>query len=101
MFRAESVVTEAEDVNAEKDHIKQVLRDNGYKKWMFKTPKQQQKKQDDKQTQKTKLRQVDIPYIRGLSEKLQATFKKYNIRVVHKPSNTIRSTLLKTKGQNW
>ena len=61
------------------------------------SPKQQQKKQDDKQTQKTKLRQVDIPYIRGLSEKLQATFKKYNIGVIHKPFNTIRSSLVKPK----
>ena len=38
MCGAESVATDTEDVNAEKDHIKQVLRDNGYKNWMLKTP---------------------------------------------------------------
>jgi hypothetical protein len=95
MHRAEVAVTDQEDVQKEKKHVREVLSDNGYQKWMYKVPIRKQKICET--PQKKRLRQVPIPYMRGLSEKLQGTFDKYNIGVIHKPFNTIRSALVKPK----
>ena len=37
--RAETVVSEPEDVREEVNHVKKVLTVNGYKKWSFQIPK--------------------------------------------------------------
>jgi hypothetical protein len=95
MHRAETIVTDPEDKQLEIKHVKEVLQDNGYKRWMFKTPKCK-KNANQHQAQKT-IKQVDIPYVQGLSENLQTIFKKRRIGIIHKPFNTIRSIIVKPK----
>ena len=48
------------------------------------------------------LKYVPVPYIPGTSERLRRIFKKFDIKIAHKPSNTIKSKIchLKDKRKN-
>ena len=41
LHRAETVVSELDDVREEANHVKKVLTVNGYKKWSFQIPKEE------------------------------------------------------------
>ena len=92
--RAENLITEEEDKNTEVDHIKKVLKANGYKTWMFNTTQPMRRKENT--TTETSRRQhaIGLPYISKLSEQVARIFKSYNIPVYHKPINTLRSLLV-------
>ena len=40
---------------------------------------------------------VVIPYVEGVSEKIQRVFKKYKINTVMRPTNTLKSILVHPK----
>ena len=90
--RAENLITEEEDKNTEVDHIKKVLKANGYKTWMFNTMQPVRRKENT--TTETSRRQhaIGLHYISKLSEQIARIFKSYNIPVYHKPINTLRVT---------
>ena len=46
LCRAETVVSEPEDVREEVNHIKKVLTVNGYKKWSLQIPKKKAREED-------------------------------------------------------
>ncbi len=66
--------------------------------------RQTQKRKQTKHQQRTT--SIDLPYIRGLSEKLTPIFQQHGIGTYHKPFNIVRSLLVhpkdKTKNdQKW
>ena len=77
--RAENLITEEEDKNTEVDHIKKVLKANGYKTWMFNITQPMRRKKNT--TTETSRRQhaIGLPYISKLSEQVARIFKSYNI----------------------
>ena len=95
--RTENLLTEEEDKNTEVNHIKKVLKANGYKTWMFNTTQPMRRKENT--TTETSKRQhaICVPYISTLSEQVARIFKSYNIPVYHKPINTLRSLLVHPK----
>ena len=95
--RADNLITKEEDKNTEVDHIKEVLKANGYKTWMFNTTQPMRRKENT--TTETSRRQhaIGLPYISKLSEQVEMIFKSYNIPVYHKPINTLRSLLVHPK----
>ena len=96
--RAENLITEEEeDKNTEVDHIKKVLKANGYKTWMFNTTQPVRRKKNT--TTETSRRQhaIGLPYISKLSEQVARIFKSYNIPVYPKPINTLRLLLVHPK----
>ena len=99
--RVETHVSDLEDREAEKQHVLNVLRANGYKDWALHIPNQQdaaaRSKQKSTDQPSTRPPSVGIPYIQGLSEELQRIFKKHGVNVYHKPINTLRSLLVKPK----
>ena len=68
--RAENLLTEEEDKNIEVDHIKKVLKANGYKTWMFNITQPRRKKENT--TTETNRRQhaIGLPY-RAISKDFQ------------------------------
>ena len=66
--RAENLITEEEDKNIEVDHIKKMLKANGYKTWMFNTTQPIRRKENT--TTETSRRQyaIGLPSISKLSE---------------------------------
>ena len=97
LHRAETLVTEEEDKQREIEHVKSALRTNGYPEWIFRIPrKKSSPKAKDRSTTAKKPR-AGMPYIRGTSEVLQRTFRKYGANIYHKPYNTIRQQVTRVK----
>ena len=90
-----TIVTETKDQEKEKVHINNVLRDNGYKDWMFKTVKKRKPEQNNTETIKT--RSFKLPYIRGVSEQLARIYKQHGVNTFFKPINTLREILVHPK----
>jgi hypothetical protein len=98
IHRMDKIVSEEEDKKREYDHIKTALMANGYTQWSLKLPKKKQKS-DTNTGERTNKKNypVGLPYITGLSENLQRLFSNHGVNTYHKPSNTIRSLLVKPK----
>ena len=95
LCRAETVMSEPEDVTEEVNHIKKVLTVNGYKKWSFQIPKKKTREEDNPMEGPTAIKNpVCIPYVSGLSEHMHSVFKSHCVPSYHKPCNTLRSLLV-------
>ena len=68
-----------EDKSKEVDHIKKLLKTNGYKTWMVNITQQMRRKENT--TTETSRRQyaIGLPYISKLSEQLANIYKSYDI----------------------
>ena len=98
MDRVDKLVTTDVDKEQEKQHVQKALQANGYKSWMFKSPKPRKKKDSSANNNPTNRRiNVPLPYIRGISEKLNRIFRDHGVNAYHKPINTIRSFLVHPK----
>ena len=100
--RAETHVSDPQDQDQERSHVKKVLAANGYKTWVFKIPNQKNKEERQKQKelnnpQTSRPPLVGLPYIQGLSEELQRIFKTHGVNSFLKPTNTLRQILVKPK----
>ena len=110
LHRANEIISNEEEKQKEIKNIQQVLKANAYKPWMMKIPEKKPKTTTstnatdnpnnnhiNNNAPTRRPRSVQIPYVKGISEKLQATFKKYNIATIHKPYNKIRDFLVHPK----
>ncbi|XP_072028416.1 uncharacterized protein [Amphiura filiformis] len=104
--RMHTIVTEGKDKEEEEEEsrIKKAVYSCGYPKWAFDKAKQQveakadldktkRERKNTKQDTETK-GMVVIPYVEGLSEKLQRIFRKHKISVAMKPHNTLKRLLV-------
>ena len=78
------------DLRDRKDqtHIKEALKTCGYPNWAF--IKNNKRNRSEKEENTIKRKNIVIPYIAGVSEKLRRIFNKHHIPVHFKPSNTLR-----------
>jgi len=103
MDRMENVVTEEEDKREEEVKIRKALMECGYPKWSLDRVKQQMKDRQPRTKQKKKDNDIPsrgmvvIPYVEGIAEKVQRTFKKYNISTAMRPTNTLKNLLVHPK----
>ena len=74
--------------------------DTNYK-WSFQIPKRKNREEDNRTTGSTALKHpVCIPYVSGLSERLQRVFRSHGVPSYHKPCNTLRSLLVRPKDKS-
>lgn len=117
MHRAGTIVSNEAERSKEVEHIKSALRVNSYPEWMFEEKKakdgdgedivdsepldtsQAVENQDTPSTVtvKKKVYPVVIPYVKGVSEQLRRTFKRFEVPLYFKPSNTLRQLLVRPK----
>ena len=99
LHRAETVVTDPADKAEEIAHVKNALRNCGYKDWTFfrGQPKEKDSSSQNRDTETANKGFVTIPYIEGLSEKLRRAFRTAGVSTTFKPQNTLRSALVAPK----
>ncbi|XP_013411770.1 uncharacterized protein LOC106174656 [Lingula anatina] len=100
--RCETVISDTEDKQTERKKIEKDLLACGYPKWALKQGEKRGKNRHDKEKDAMGLiegakQSIVLPYCQGLSEKLSRVYKKYNIKLHHKPGWTLRQALVKPK----
>ncbi|XP_072039459.1 uncharacterized protein [Amphiura filiformis] len=99
--RKDKIVTEQEDKKNEEDHIKKALNTCGYPNWAIekvKKEKEQPKKKNASKTVEDKTRaNVTLPYIEGVTERVQRILRTHNIASSVKPHTSLRRLLVHPK----
>ncbi|XP_060781028.1 uncharacterized protein LOC132888964 [Neoarius graeffei] len=93
--RAQNIPTMVEGKEKEQNHIRKALQNCGYPNWSF--FKSRKRNITDKEDNRNKRKNIVIPYISGLSEKLRRICYKHNIPVCFRPSNTLKQKLVHPK----
>ena len=86
--RIETLITEDIDKDKETRHAKKALKRCGHPNWTL-NRKQKPEKQEKMET----VKKISIPYVKGTSEKISRTLRKYKIGTIHKPTTTIKNAL--------
>ncbi len=119
LHRATMVLSDPVELQKEKDHIRNALHLNGYPDWVidqcdYSTPTNtpldntsiiHENEDNDhislhpSQTVSHKKMEftVVIPYIKGVSKELRRLFKRYEVPMYFKPTNTLRQLLVRLK----
>ena len=104
--RMNSVVTEEDDRLIEEERVRAALRTCGYPEWAMNKVKEQManknqvkaaKKAKPMPKEKQSKGMVVIPYVNGLSERIQRVYKKHNVEAAMKPHSTLRNLLVHPK----
>jgi len=98
-------VTDPKEKEKELHHIKSALGHCGYRNWTFDLAKSKDTRKnksdpppDNAQTEGRRSSTfISLPYIEGLSQKLQRIFRTYGVSTCFKPHNTLRKLLVSPK----
>jgi len=93
--RAETLISNEEDIPEEMDYVKTALRRCGHPEWVF-----NRKENNEPKAVPEYVGDVKIPYVKSLSEKLAKIYRKFDIKPIHTVNNKIQQHLCaKTKDQ--
>ena len=101
--RAQTAVTDPQERNQELNHIKGALANCGYRRWAFDLANSQRNNNNrntavnNPQNTTRNKAFITLPFIDGLSQKLQRIFKSYGVATTFKPHTTIRQLLVSPK----
>ena len=98
--RVNNIPTSTRAQTEEYQHLKGALKTCGYPSWSFRKTTAHSRKDttvDDAERRKDKRKNIVIPNVSGVSEKLRRIFNKHQIPVSFKPSNTLRQKLVHPK----
>jgi regulator of replication initiation timing len=99
--RANTIVSEEEDLKTELQHVKKVLSVSGYTKWTWQAPGSRKKTPHPSSDNSTKPKgHVTLPYISGITEVIARKMRNVGIRTHSKPHTTIRSLLVAPKDRD-
>ena len=93
------MVSEEDDIVQEIQHVKQASKAKNYPGWMQTIPNTESARESPKNpaTRREYTPQCSVPYIKGISERLQRAFKSHEVTIVHKPVSSLRSQLVHVK----
>ena len=77
--------------------LSKLLKTNNYPDWMLTIPNTESDTRESKESRNEKRVYASVPYIKGISERLQRAFKSHEVTIVHKPVNSLRSQLVQVK----
>ena len=101
--RAQIICDAADSLRDENEHLRQIFHKKDYSDEFIDTNKYKQTKQNDECANtetKNELTTVSLPYIRGTSRTIARILKPFNIRIVHKPTRTLRHLLTNVKDKD-
>ena len=106
LYDRATLVTDPKDRTTEEQHIQQALTTCQYPKWAIKKGAQQVRDKQDMETRRRKKQKehnqesrgaVTLPYVRGVTERIQRAMKKHNISTPVKPFIKLRQLLVHPK----
>ena len=86
--RIDTLITEEEDKETERKHVKKALKRCGHPNWTM-NRKERPKNKEKMET----IKKISIPYVKGVSERISRTLRRYKIGTIHKPTTTIKNAL--------
>ena len=103
--RADALCSDPADKTEEYNHVSTALQRCGYSSKVIQNVIQGRTKSTSKpkkssgniSSSKERKTMVVVPYVKGLSEKVQRIFKRHGIHCAMKPANTLRSMLVRPK----
>jgi predicted GIY-YIG superfamily endonuclease/uncharacterized protein (UPF0335 family) len=95
--RAITICNTDASLETEISNIKNDLNKNGYPTRLIDKIVEQRKNRRPQNKDELQMTTLNIPYIKGVSEKIKRLGKRYNINTVFKASESLRSHLTKTK----
>ena len=91
-------ICDQEVIQEEMKHLNNAFRMNGYPQHLI-TRNLREKKQTRKRRQEDKPPTLFLPYVKGISEKIEVTCTKLGVRAVFKSKGTLRQTLTRVKSR--
>ena len=95
-IRAETLVTKAEDIDSEKDLLKDAFRRCKYPKWAIEHHEKSKNKEKVNNDEEV-VGKIVAPYVKGTSEKLAKIMRSHGIEVIHRPFNKIKNLVCSMK----
>ncbi len=101
--RAQTTVIDPQERSKELDHIKGALGNCGYRQWSFDLVNSQSKTSDynnhpeNPQNRPKNNTFITLPFVDGLSQKLQRIFETYGVATIFNPHTTLRKPLVAPK----
>ena len=102
LFDRTSMITDEQDREEEEKHIKQALKACQYPAWAINRGKEEMKnrKENNKKSSKPESRgMVTLPYVRGITERVQQVMRRHHINTPVKPYTKLRQVLVHPKDQ--
>ena len=87
--RVDELITTDDDKNKEIKHVRKALRRCGHPTWTLKS----KKKKTNSEEKEERRGKVILPYIKGVSERMARTFRRYSIETIHKPTQKLKNIL--------
>ena len=87
--RVDELITTDDDKNKEIKHVRKALRRCGHPTWTLKS----KKKKTHTEEKEERRGKVILPYIKGVSEWMARTFRRYSIETIHKPTQKLKNIL--------
>ena len=81
MFDMCIVICDKDNQEREMNYIKLIFKRNGYNKTKINRSLQKACRKKPKKEEKKEMKRISIPYVRGLSEKIEKSLSKYDIKV--------------------
>ena len=104
LFDRTNLITDEQDRQEEESHITKALRTCQYPQWAINKGRQQVKDRENKKGLTKKKNDKDknagtvtLPYIRGITERIQHVMRKHNINTPVKPHKKLRQILVHPK----
>ena len=101
--RANTLISDPDELQKEKEHIRKALNLCGYPNWAFHKASLSQREYHRQVHEQragpsvSRNIRITIPYIAGVSDAIKSTFRTFGISTSFKPCNTLRQKLVNVK----
>ena len=105
LYDRTKIISDPQDREEEEKHIEQALRACQYPAWAIRKGKREGQRNRKKETKKRKDKKVEnkgmvvLPYVRGVTERIQRVMQKHHISTPVRPHTKLRQMLVHPKDQ--